>query len=53
MLQNIILWAIIALCALFIGRKFFRQWRAALDPNAKIPCDCGCSDCTSIDCKEK
>ena len=53
MVENIILWAIIALCAFFIGRKFFRQWRAALDPKADIPCSCGCSGCNSIKCKDR
>ena len=49
MLENIILWLILAGCAFFVGRKFYRQWRAALDPKGNISCDCGCSGCGSSD----
>jgi GTPase Era involved in 16S rRNA processing len=30
MWQTLLIWLIIALCAFFIGRRFFRQWRSAL-----------------------
>ncbi len=49
MWQTIIIWLIIALCAFFIGRRFFRQWRSALSGKPVSCClDSGCSCCPSV-----
>jgi hypothetical protein len=55
MIQTIVIWIIVALCALYIGRRYYRQWRSALrgDQNAGgIESSCSCcsaaSDCSSI-----
>jgi hypothetical protein len=55
MVQTIIIWIIIALSALYIGRRFFKQWRSALRGDQKSGCidtSCSCcsaaSDCSSI-----
>ncbi|MCB2217296.1 FeoB-associated Cys-rich membrane protein [Desulfofustis glycolicus] len=48
MWQTILIWLIIALCAFFIGRRFFRQWRSALSGKTVSCClDSGCSCCPS------
>ena len=43
MIESIIVWTIIAVCAFFIGRKFWRQWRAATSQKGVISCGCGCT----------
>ncbi|MGA7278415.1 MAG: hypothetical protein WBW79_10785 [Desulfocapsaceae bacterium] len=55
MAQTIVIWIIVALCALYIGRRYYRQWRSALrgDQNGGcIESSCSCcsaaSDCSSI-----
>jgi hypothetical protein len=48
MWQDIIIWLIIATAAFFIGRRIYRQWRAAVRPGATIACGCGCAGCDSI-----
>jgi len=55
MVQTIVIWIIVAFCALYIGRRYYRQWRSALrgDQNAGcIESSCSCcsaaSDCSSI-----
>jgi len=53
MLEKVIIWTIIAVSAIFIGRKFYRQWRAAFDKNSPISCGQGCCSCdTSSGCSE-
>jgi hypothetical protein len=48
MWQTILIWLIIGLCAFFIGRRFFRQWHAALSGKSVSCClDSGCSCCSS------
>lgn len=48
MWQEIIIWLIIVTAALLIGRRLFRQLRAAVRPGAIIDCGCGCAGCDSI-----
>jgi len=44
MIENIIVYLIIGLCVFLLGRKYYRQWRQALDPNQSIGCSsCGCA----------
>lgn len=52
MREDILIWIIIGSCALVAGRRFYRQWRRAVDPRANISCDCGCSGCSTSGCKE-
>jgi hypothetical protein len=48
MWQTLLIWLIIALCAFFIGRRFFRQWRSALSGKTVSCClDSGCGGCSS------
>ena len=48
MWEDIIIWLIIATAVFLIGRRIFRQWRAAFSPGADISCSCGCTGCGSI-----
>lgn len=43
MIESIVVWTIILVSAFFIGRKFWRQWKAAVDKKGIISCGCGCS----------
>lgn len=47
MLENLIIWAIIAVSAIFVGRKFYRQWQAAFDKKKQISCGQGCCSCST------
>lgn len=53
MWETLFIWTIIAVCAFYVGRKFFRQWRRALDPHAGVSCDCSCSGCGTTSCDSK
>ncbi|WP_136805413.1 FeoB-associated Cys-rich membrane protein [Desulfosediminicola flagellatus] len=53
MWENIILWSILGCCAFFVGRRFFRQMRTALDPKANATCDCSCSGCGTSNCNDR
>lgn len=52
MLENIILAFIVLCCAFFIGRKFYRQWRAAMRADQDPPCNC-CSGCSITACADR
>ena len=52
MLENILLALIVLGCAFFIGRRFFRQWRAATQPGQAPPCNC-CSACPTTGCADR
>ncbi|KAB2890711.1 MAG: FeoB-associated Cys-rich membrane protein [Desulfobulbaceae bacterium] len=52
MLEKSIIWLAIAAAAVYLGRRLWRQWRAAVAPGKSISCDCGCSGCNVI-CDEK
>jgi hypothetical protein len=47
MFESIIVWIVIAGSALYLGRKFWRQWRAATDKNSQIACCGGCCSCST------
>ncbi|WP_163339631.1 FeoB-associated Cys-rich membrane protein [Desulfopila sp. IMCC35008] len=53
MLQTIISTIIIALCAFFVGRRLYRQFKSAVDPNKTISCSCSCPDCSVSSCDSK
>lgn len=44
MWDSIIVGVIVCLCIFLVGRKMFRQFKAATDPNVSLDCGCGCSD---------
>ncbi|MBT8332986.1 MAG: FeoB-associated Cys-rich membrane protein [Desulfobacterales bacterium] len=49
MWQTIIIWVIIFLCAFFVGRRYWRQWRIALKADQDVGCiQSGCSCCSSV-----
>ncbi|RPH39586.1 MAG: FeoB-associated Cys-rich membrane protein [Desulfobulbaceae bacterium] len=52
MWQLIIIWIIIGICAFFLGRRLYRQWRAALTPGKNVSCGGGCSCCSASGCDE-
>ena len=43
MIQNLILFAVLAVAALYIGRRAWRATRAAVKPDAGCASGCGCS----------
>lgn len=47
MWENIIIWSVIGISALYIGRRLYRQWRAALTPGKTVSCCGGCSCCSA------
>jgi len=47
MWQSLFITLVIALCLFFIGRKLYRQFKIATDPDEKMGCGCGCSGCSS------
>lgn len=53
MTQNIITFLILILCAFFIGRRYYRQWRAAVNPKQDLSCSSGCEGCNVGTCEEK
>jgi hypothetical protein len=57
MWDYIVVGGIIGICAFFIGRKFYRQLKAAANPAVSLECGCGCSGGCSVsacpDRKEK
>ncbi|MBW2683452.1 MAG: FeoB-associated Cys-rich membrane protein [Deltaproteobacteria bacterium] len=48
MLEKIIIALIVACCAFFIGRRFYRQWRRVALGNEIPCCTDGCSSCSSV-----
>lgn len=44
--EKIIIWFIIAVAALSVGRRFYRQWRAATDKKTQLSCGNGCCSCS-------
>lgn len=46
--ETIIIWSIIAVSAFFTGRKFYRQWRAAIDKRGQVSCGQGCCSCSTV-----
>jgi hypothetical protein len=44
----IVVGGIIGICAFFIGRKVYRQFKAAANPAAGYECGCGCSGGCSV-----
>ncbi len=53
MWENIIIWSAIVIAAFYMGRRLFRQWRAAVTPGKNISCNSGCSCCSSSGCDDK
>lgn len=43
MLESLVVWIIIAISAFFLGRRLWRQWRAATSGKGAMSCGCGCS----------
>ncbi len=43
MWDSIVVGVILALCVFFVGRKIYRQLKAASDPTINLECGCGCS----------
>jgi len=52
MLENLIIWLVVIVAAVYLGHRSWKQWRAAFTPGKGMSCDCGCSCCASI-CDEK
>lgn len=52
MFEGIIIWPIIGIAALYIGKRLFHQWRAAITPGKNISCGSGCSCCSASGCNE-
>ncbi|MBV5305786.1 MAG: FeoB-associated Cys-rich membrane protein [Desulfobulbaceae bacterium] len=50
MWQSLIIITIIGFCLFFIGKKIYRQYKIATDPNGKMTCGGGCSGCSSHSC---
>ncbi|MGW8194297.1 MAG: FeoB-associated Cys-rich membrane protein [Desulforhopalus sp.] len=50
MIESIILYAILAVCVFFTGRRFYRQWRSAIRKDGNISCGDSCSCCVSSSC---
>ena len=50
MWETVVVVVIVSCCAFFVGRKFFRQYRSALDPSASTTCGCECSGCPTSGC---
>ncbi|MBW1635974.1 MAG: FeoB-associated Cys-rich membrane protein [Deltaproteobacteria bacterium] len=54
MLEKIFILFVVAGCAFFIGRRFYRQWRSAALGDAIPCCSDGCSSCrSSSSCESK
>ncbi len=53
MVETIIIWAIIAICAFFTGRRFYRQWRAATSKDVNISCGDSCTCCADSSCTSR
>lgn len=53
MIETIIIWLIIALCAFFTGRRFYRQWRVATSKDDNISCGQGCTCCSDTSCSTR
>jgi hypothetical protein len=47
MWQSLFITLVIGLCLFFIGRKLYRQFKIATNPDKQISCGCGCSGCSS------
>lgn len=47
MFEVILIWVIVAVCAFFTGRRFYRQWKAAVNKDTDISCGEGCSCCAA------
>jgi len=47
MWQYLFITLVIGLCLFFIGRKLYRQFKIATNPDEQISCGCGCSGCSS------
>jgi len=53
MIETVIIYAIIAVCAFFTGRRFYRQWKAATSKDSNISCGSGCTCCTDSTCDSR
>jgi hypothetical protein len=53
MIEIIIVWAIVLVCAIYTGRRFFKQFKRAADDNSSLDCGGGCSCCSISDCSDK
>ncbi|MGB3211543.1 MAG: FeoB-associated Cys-rich membrane protein [Desulforhopalus sp.] len=53
MIETIIIWVIIVLCAFFTGRRFYRQWKAATSKDADISCCNSCTCCNDSSCSDR
>lgn len=53
MVESIIIWAIIAICAFFTGRRFYRQWKVATSKDANISCGDSCTCCVDSSCSSR
>jgi len=53
MLESIILWSILTVCALYVGKKFYNAICSAIDPKIEMSCGCSCSGCTTPGCDEQ
>jgi len=47
MWQSLSVAFVLVICLFFIGRKLYKQFKIATDPNEKPSCGCGCSGCSS------
>lgn len=50
MFETIIIWVIIAICAFFTGRRFYRQWQVATSKDGNISCGDSCTCCAESNC---
>ncbi|TKB27980.1 FeoB-associated Cys-rich membrane protein [Desulfopila sp. IMCC35006] len=53
MLETIIIWTIIAICAFFTGRRFYRQWKIATSKDSNISCGQSCTCCSDSSCSSR
>lgn len=52
MWENLIIGLVIIAAAVYLGRRAWKQWRAALTPGKGISCGCSCSGCDTL-CDER
>lgn len=49
--EKIIVLAVVVLAAIYVGRKFFIQWKMASQKGGKVSCS-GCSCCSDSSCPD-
>ena len=47
MIEQLVIWSLVAISAFFLGRRLLRQLRSALDNKQPLSCGQGCCSCTA------